>query len=174
MLIQIIQGDITKCTTDAIVNAANKNLLAGGGVCGAIHKAAGHKLELACKEIGGCETGQAVITPAFKLPCNHVIQAVGPRWYDGSRDEAELLKSTYRSVYELVIDNNIQSVAIPAISTGIYRFPLELATQIAFDITGEYEERLSGVKVVFVCFGSDTCKVYEDLYEPKTGLKNGG
>ena len=160
MTIKIITGDITELNCDAIVNAANSNLLAGGGVCGAIHNAAGQSLERVCKEIGGCETGDAVITRGFDLKAKFVIHAVGPRWWDGTRNEAELLKNCYKRIFEIVRDNNIKSVAIPAISTGIYRFPLEQATEIAIKIAQENDSE--NLEIIFTCFGDDVAEVYKN------------
>ncbi len=160
MSISVILGDITQCTTDAIVNAANANLLAGGGVCGAIHRAAGPQLLQACRTLGGCQTGSAVITPGFDLPAAHVIHAVGPRWWDGSRGEAELLRSCYNSIFELVVQHGIVSVAIPAISTGIYGYPLEQATRIAVGAANAFLARHSHVVINFICFDETTYAAY--------------
>jgi O-acetyl-ADP-ribose deacetylase (regulator of RNase III) len=160
MPISIELGDITTKTCDAIVNAANESLLAGGGVCGAIHHAAGRELEQACRGIGFCPTGSAVVTPGFGLKARHVIHAVGPRWLDGSRDEAMLLDKCYKSIFDLVEGNGFSGVAVPAISTGIYRFPLKLATEIAVRVARQFQLVHASVDVIFVCFDVRTHETY--------------
>jgi O-acetyl-ADP-ribose deacetylase (regulator of RNase III) len=159
MAISILKGDITLQHVDAIVNSANPSLLAGGGVCGAIHKAAGPELEAACKAIGRCNAGAAAITPAFRLPAKFVIHAVGPRWLDGMRGEPELLEKCYDSIFMLVAENDFRSVAIPSISTGIYHYPLDAAAEIATRVArrSDKAERL----IQFVCFDDETLRVYE-------------
>ena len=132
-MISAVLGDITVIPTEAIVNSANPSLLAGGGVCGAIHRAAGPELEAACKTIGRIDPGQAVLTEAFNLPANYVIHAVGPRYLDGSRREVEVLAETYRSICGLVEQYGITTISIPSIGTGIYRFPLQLAADVAIE-----------------------------------------
>ena len=127
----VVQGDITTQAIDAIVNAANEKLLRGGGVDGAIHRAAGPELQEACNRIGGCPTGEARITPGFRLPARHVIHTVGPVWYGGGRGEADLLASCYRRSLEVAHENGLATIAFPGISTGIYGYPLEDATRIA-------------------------------------------
>ncbi len=129
--INILQGDITKLVIDAIVNAANSSLLGGGGVDGAIHRAAGPELLHACRLLGGCKTGEAVITSGFDLPAEYIIHTVGPVWNGGDHQEDELLASCYEKSLELAVANNIITLAFPAISTGIYGFPFERATKIA-------------------------------------------
>lgn len=132
MSLTLIQGDITKMETDAIVNAANSRLAPGGGVCGAIFAAAGYEpLDRACRAIGGCETGSAVITPGFGLPAKYVIHAVGPVWQGGTQNEAQLLGSCYASALALARENHCKSIAFPLISSGIYGYPKEEAFQIA-------------------------------------------
>lgn len=135
---RVVRGDITRLSTDAIVNAANRHLEPGGGVCGAIHRAAGPRLAAACRELGGCPPGEARITDGFELPSPHVIHAVGPMWHGGDRNEAQLLCSTYQSALRLAREHELRSVAFPAISTGIYRFPLEQATEIAVRCVAEW------------------------------------
>lgn len=155
--------DITTLDTDAIVNAANESLAPGGGVCGAIHRAAGPELARACATIGHCPTGEARITPGFRLPAGYVIHAVGPVWRGGNEGEAKLLASAYRSALQLAEEHDLRSVAFPAISTGIYGYPLEQATDVAVHTVREFGERGSGVQlVVFACFGPDVERVYRD------------
>lgn len=132
-MISAVLGDITLIPTEAIVNSANPSLLAGSGVCGAIHRAAGPDLEAACQQIGRIDPGQAVLTEAFNLPANFVIHAVAPRYLDGSRGEVEVLAETYRAICELVKQYRITTICIPSIGTGIYRFPLQLAADVAIE-----------------------------------------
>jgi O-acetyl-ADP-ribose deacetylase (regulator of RNase III) len=159
MTISILKGDITRQCVDVIVNSANPSLLAGGGVCGAIHKASGPELEVACKAIGRCNAGAAVITPAFNLPAKCVIHAVGPRWLDGMRGEPERLEQCYESIFQLVAENDFLSVAIPSISTGIYHYPLIAAAEIAIRVARRNDEvkRL----IQFICFNDETLRAYE-------------
>lgn len=160
-MIVSVKGDITEQNSEAIVNAANASLLAGSGVCGTIHQKAGKPLEEYCRNLAPCPTAQAVITPAFNLLCQYVIHAVGPRWYDGTRGEADLLAQTYDSIFALVKDNGIRSVAIPAISTGIYRFPLEQATQIAIGRARNFLTSYPEVNLTFVCIDDQTLLTYQ-------------
>jgi O-acetyl-ADP-ribose deacetylase (regulator of RNase III) len=159
-LIRIAMGDITDQQVDAIVNSANESLWAGGGVCGAIHAAAGPELERACREIGGCPTGEAVITPGFELKARFVIHAVGPRWRGGGHGEADLLERCYGSLLRVAAENGIRSLAIPSISTGIYRFPLEAAAAIAMRVLrgGDRED----LDVRMVCFDALTLEAYAE------------
>jgi O-acetyl-ADP-ribose deacetylase (regulator of RNase III) len=155
--------DITSLDTDAIVNAANESLAPGGGVCGAIHRAAGPELARACAAIGHCPTGEARITPGFQLAAGYVIHAVGPVWRGGNEGEANLLASAYRSALQLADEHGLRSVAFPAISTGIYGYPLEQATDVAVHAVREFSERGSDVQlVVFACFGPDVERAYRD------------
>ena len=159
--IQVVEGDITKQTTDAIVNAANTSLLGGGGVDGAIHRAAGPELLEECRALGGCPTGDARLTRGHRLPARWVIHTVGPVWNDGSRGEDSLLASCYRSSLALAERHGIKSIAFPSISTGAYRFPIERAARIAAREICTFLERSDVVeRVVLVCFGSEAEKVY--------------
>jgi O-acetyl-ADP-ribose deacetylase (regulator of RNase III) len=153
--------DITTLAMDAIVNAANTALAPGGGVCGAIHRAAGPELARACAALGGCPTGDARITPAFGLPARHVIHAVGPVWQGGDRGEAELLAGAYRASLQLARDHGCRSVAFPAISTGIYGYPLRAATDIAVRTVGEFAPEADPVAFVqFACFSPEALAEY--------------
>jgi O-acetyl-ADP-ribose deacetylase (regulator of RNase III) len=156
-----VSGDITTMTTDAVVNAANAELARGSGVCGAIFAAAGPGLAEACADLGGCPTGDARATPGFALPARWIIHAVGPVWHGGSRGEAELLASAYRRSLEVADELGATSIAFPAISTGIYGYPLDAATAIAVrtcrDTPTEHVEL-----VRFVCFDARTLAMYED------------
>jgi O-acetyl-ADP-ribose deacetylase (regulator of RNase III) len=153
--------DITTLDTDAIVNAANEALAPGGGVCGAIHRAAGPELARACAAIGRCPTGEARLTPGFRLPAKYVIHAVGPVWRGGGEGEARLLASAYRSALRLAAEHDVRSIAFPAISTGIYGYPLDQATRIAVSVVREAMHAGSSVQgVIFACFSPDVEGVY--------------
>ncbi len=158
----VISADITTQSADAIVNSAHTSLLAGSGLSGLIHRAAGPELELACKEIGGCQTGSAVLTPGFKLAAKHVIHAVGPRWLGGTRGEAELLERCYHSVFDLAVTHGLRSVCSPSISTGIYRYPLNEASWIAARVATAYQSRL---EICFVCYDEVTAEAYRDAMD---------
>lgn len=153
--IELQQGDITKLAVDAIVNAANARLAGGEGVDGAIHRAAGWEdLQAACRQLGGCHTGDATITPGFALPARHIIHTVGPVWSGGGRGEPELLASCYRRSLEVAVENGCQTVAFPAISTGVYGYPFEAATDIALRTTAEFLRGQPSIeRVIFVFFG---------------------
>jgi O-acetyl-ADP-ribose deacetylase (regulator of RNase III) len=157
--IEIHQGDITRLAVDAIVNAANEQLLPGGGVCGAIHRAAGPQLAEACRALGRCPTGAAVITPGFALPARYVIHAVGPVWHSGGQGEAELLAGAYRSSLALCREHGLRSVAFPAISTGIYGYPLDEAAQVSVGAVRAWQEALPE-RVVFALFGEAAEKAF--------------
>ena len=160
--IEIIEGDITKQTVDAIVNAANCSLLGGGGVDGAIHRAAGPELLAECRTLNGCETGKAKITKGYRLPAKYVIHTPGPIWHGGGRGEAELLASCYRSCLALASGYGCRTVDFPSISTGVYRFPLDKAAAIAINTISDYlktHDDIERVRMVF--FDSRTLAQYE-------------
>jgi O-acetyl-ADP-ribose deacetylase (regulator of RNase III) len=164
--IEIIKGDITKLKVDAIVNAANNSLLGGGGVDGAIHRAAGHQLLEHNRKLGGCETGEAKISPGFNLPAKFIIHTVGPIWNGGNSNEDELLAKCYQNSLMLAVKNQIKTIAFPAISTGVYRFPLERATKIAIkEVRSFLSQNKEIEKVIFVCFGDETKKIYDKILE---------
>jgi O-acetyl-ADP-ribose deacetylase (regulator of RNase III) len=160
--IAVIAGDITRQRLEAIVNAANTSLLGGGGVDGAIHRAAGPELLAECRTLGGCATGQAKITGGYKLPARRVIHTVGPVWHGGNHGEDELLASCYRSCFALVESHGIKTVAFPSISTGAYGFPMDRAARIAVRETKDFLERnQSAEQVMLVCFGASALKIHQ-------------
>lgn len=162
-IIEIIQGDITRQSVDAIVNAANCSLLGGGGVDGAIHRAAGPELLKACRTLNGCETGKAKITKGYNLPAKFVIHTPGPVWHGGRSNEPALLASCYRSCLTLASENGCKTVDFPSISTGVYHFPLEKASVIAITTIKEYlADHPEIERVRMVCFDARTKKFYED------------
>lgn len=164
-VVEILKGDITKLNVDAIVNAANKSLLGGGGVDGAIHRAAGPKLLEFNRTLGGCETGKAKISPGFNLPAKFIIHTVGPVWNGGKYDEDKLLANCYQNSLKLAIQNKIKTIAFPAISTGVYGFPLERATRIAIKEVQNFLEKNQLIeKVIFVCFDDKTYQTYQKIY----------
>ena len=156
--LEVVTADITTLAVDAIVNAANTSLLGGGGVDGAIHRAAGPKLIAECRALGGCAIGAAKITAGYALPAKHVIHAVGPVWSGGRRGEPDLLASCYRTALTLAADRGLQSIAFPAISTGVYRFPADLAARIAVGtVVSEISADARGInQVVFCCFSDES------------------
>ena len=163
--IELQQGDITKLAVDAIVNAANSRLGGGGGVDGAIHRAAGaEQLQAACRQLGGCETGDAKITPGFNLPAKHIIHTVGPVYCDGARGEPELLASCYRRSLEAAVENGDKTVAFPAISTGVYGYPFDKATEIALKTTAAFLPQNESIeRVTFVFFGQGDYSAAEEI-----------
>ena len=165
-LLEIHVADITTLEVDAIVNAANRALLGGGGVDGAIHRAAGPQLLAECRTLGGCETGGAKITAGYRLKAKHVIHAVGPVWNGGREGEDDLLASCYRTALALAAQNRITSIAFPAISTGVYRFPADLAARIAVGtVVAEVANAPRGIKrVVFCCFGEDSAEQHREAF----------
>lgn len=158
-----VAGDITRLQVDAIVNDANSSLLGGGGVDGAIHRAAGPELMEACRKLEGCATGDAKATPGFRLPAKWVFHTVGPVWNGGNRNEDGLLASCYRRCLELAREHGVRSIAFPAISTGIYHFPLERAAAIAIQTVRAHIDASRVEQVQFVCFNDETFRIYDRL-----------
>ena len=171
-MIELIKGDITKITCDAVVNAANSSLLGGGGVDGAIHHAGGPEILADCRKIiarqGGCKTGEAVITTAGKLPAKYVIHTVGPVWKGGNNGEDVQLANCYASSLNLALKNGCKSVAFPNISTGVYGFPKERAARIAVTAAQEFIQNRSIGKIIFVCFDDENYKLYQNILSSPT------
>lgn len=166
MDIDIVKGDISEQNTDIIVNAANESLLGGSGVDGAIHKVAGPDLLLECKRIGFCKTGEAVITKAYNLKSKFIIHTVGPVWDGGNNNEDKLLRDCYQNVLKLAESYKMGSIAFPAISTGVYGFPLERASRIAINTVYDFAENVRSLnKVVFVCFDETAFLIYKKISE---------
>lgn len=177
MKITLLQGDITKMEVDAIVNAANTSLLGGGGVDGAIHRAGGPAILEACRKIrdrqGRCAPGEAVITTAGNLPAKFVIHTVGPVWNKGNEEEKNILRTAYLSSLQLAVKNGIQTIAFPNISTGVYRFPKDIAAEIAVSAAKEFmaaDDRISNL--IFVCFEKENYDIYSELLSRNSAGSN--
>jgi O-acetyl-ADP-ribose deacetylase (regulator of RNase III) len=161
-MIEIVEGDITLLDADAIVNAANSSLLGGGGVDGAIHGRAGPGLLEECGTLGGARTGEAKMTRGYRLKARHVIHAVGPVWQGGARGESELLASCYRNALALAAQHGLRRIAFPAISTGVYGYPIEAATKIAIHEARAFQQSHPNMEIIFCCFSSADAAVYRD------------
>ena len=167
--VEVVQGDITTQKVDAIVNAANTGLLGGGGVDGAIHRAAGPELFEECRKIGGCPAGEARLTRGYKLPARYVIHTVGPVWRDGKSGEEKLLQNCYKNSLGLAEKNGIRSIAFPSISTGAYRFPIEKACRIAVETVNQVLKKSDEIeKVIFVCFSKADYEIYQKILKEMT------
>jgi O-acetyl-ADP-ribose deacetylase (regulator of RNase III) len=170
--IELQQGDITQLNTDAIVNAANSRLAGGGGVDGAIHRAAGPGLPEACRKLGGCATGDAKVTPGFKLPARYIIHTVGPVYRDGRSGEPQLLASCYRRSLEVAVENGAKTIAFPAISTGVYGYPFEAATRIGLQSVADFLSQNASIeRVIFVFFGKSDMERAKSVFEDLSGAK---
>ena len=163
-ILKAIKGDITKLEVDAIVNAANSTLRGGGGVDGAIHRAAGPELLEECLKLGGCPTGEARVTRGYKLPARHVIHAVGPVWQGGGKGEPELLAACYRNALSIAAELSLNSIAFPALSCGVYRYPPEQAVSIA---TQTCRAHAGSIRVTFVCFDDAMLQLYQEQLSPQ-------
>lgn len=162
--LRAIQGDITKLTVDVIVNAANTSLLGGGGVDGAIHRAAGRELLEECRTLHGCRTGEAKITAGYRLPARFIIHTAGPVWRGGKSNEEKLLTASYRNSLRIAAEKNLATIAFPSISTGVYNYPIRLATEVAVHTAREFiASPTSLTEIVFCCFSPGDLKIYEDV-----------
>jgi O-acetyl-ADP-ribose deacetylase (regulator of RNase III) len=170
--IRILVGDITKLQVDAIVNAANSTLMGGGGVDGAIHRAAGPELKAACRPLGGCPTGDARITPGFRLPARWVIHTVGPVWHGGQSGEAELLRSCYRRSFALAREEGVRTIAFPSISTGAYGYPKRAAASIALDAMRQASPDFD--EMIACCFSEEDAGIYRELCPECAGVGDQG
>lgn len=162
-MLEIVRDDITTLQVDAIVNAANSSLMGGGGVDGAIHRAAGPQLKEACRPLGGCRPGEAKMTPGFNLPAKYVIHTVGPVWHGGQQGEADILADCYRHSLELALEHNAKTIAFPAISTGVYGYPKPEAAKIALGVMSDYRERFE--KIIACCHSADDVRLYQDTLQ---------
>ena len=165
-MIEIIQADITTLKVDVIVNAANSSLLGGGGVDGAIHRAAGPELLQECRKLNGCPVGEAKITKGYNLPAKFVIHTVGPVWQGGSHGEAQLLEACYHNSLKIAASKQLKSIAFPAISTGVYGYPIQQAAEIAIQTVKNFLLQSTSIeKVIFCCFSSNDLQVYKEIYQ---------
>ena len=162
-MIRVVLGDITRLKVDAVVNAANTSLLGGGGVDGAIHRAAGEGLLAECSLLGGCKTGEAKITGGYDLPARYVIHTVGPVWRGGAQGEADLLRSCYINCLRIAVEHGVRTLAFPCISTGVYGFPKELAAKIAVETVKSFEGVAAIDAISFVCFDEENYSLYNGL-----------